>query len=187
MLKLFEEEIKFNEIHKQPLLGSNNNFWTLKRSSLYQDSSTVKSGLTSITAYPHVNELLCKSRHWEKVIGTQAPCMFARGKSPLINKNPPHMHLNTIWDSFKGHKRKMLLESCLKTLHSLLFLPGSHVVSNLAPKTFKFQQTQPIQTSLPSFRCCPWSNRQIWNWRMRGNQWPLIRALSLHCNKTPHS
>lgn len=122
-----------------------------------------------------------------KVIGTQAPCMFARGKSPLINKNPPHMHLNTIWDSFKGHKRKMQLESCLKTLHSLLFLQGSHVVSNLAPKTFKFQQTQPIQTSLPSLHCCPWSNRQIWNRRMRGNQWPLIRALSLHCNKTPSS
>lgn len=56
-----------------------------------------------------------------KVIGTQTPCMFARGKSPLINKNPPHMHLNTIWDSFKGHKRKMLLESCLKTLQAYSF------------------------------------------------------------------
>lgn len=53
------------------------------------------------------------------------------------------MHLNTDWDSFKGHKRKMLLESFFKTLHSLHFLQGSHAVSNPAPKTFKFQQTQP--------------------------------------------
>ena len=30
MLKLFEEEIKFNEIHKQPLLESNNNFLNIK-------------------------------------------------------------------------------------------------------------------------------------------------------------
>lgn len=70
--------------------------------------------------------------------GTLAPCVFATGKLPLINKTPSHMHLNTIRDSFKGHKRKMLLESFLKTLYSLLFLQGSHTVSNLAPKTFKF-------------------------------------------------
>lgn len=30
MPKLFEEEIKFNEIHKQPLLESNNNFLNIK-------------------------------------------------------------------------------------------------------------------------------------------------------------
>lgn len=30
MLKLFEEEIKFNEIHKQLLLESNNNFLNIK-------------------------------------------------------------------------------------------------------------------------------------------------------------
>lgn len=49
-------------------------------------------------------------------------------KKSLINKTPFHEYLASIWNSFEQHKRKMILESFFKMLHSL-HIPALHMLS----------------------------------------------------------
>lgn len=111
-------------------------------------------------------------------------------KSSLINKTPFHEYLNNIWNSFKQHKRKMILKSFFKTLHSL-HIPAvftccqHHGSKDFQVSTDRYSLVQSLCHN--NFVAAPWSNRQIWNWKVRANQWPLIRTTSLTFNKMLHS